>query len=169
MEPSAALTPAVLAAETWDIVGGDIPYFSSRVAARPLAPRPLPVLGRTKRALPTNGGWEACRQRIERLSPIDRDRQVWMTRLSFVTFDTPLEKPVAIAPPRADLDAIEAAARRIGDRLCALAVTRSGGASWLFPTLDDRSRLSPAVVGFDLYDGLAGIAVFLAALWVRTG
>jgi lantibiotic modifying enzyme len=71
-----------------------------------------------------------------------------MTRLSFVTFDAPLG---------------------IGDRLCAIAVTRSGGASWLFPTPDNRRRLSPAAVGFDHHDGLAWIAVFPVALSVRTG
>jgi lantibiotic modifying enzyme len=92
-----------------------------------------------------------------------------MARLSFVTFDKPLAKPTLPVMATPDHNAVDAAVRRIGDRLCALAIMRQGRASWLFPTLDDRIRLSPAVVGFDLYDGLAGIALFLGALSLRTG
>jgi type 2 lantibiotic biosynthesis protein LanM len=164
LDPSSALTPPVLAAETADLIDGDIPYFVSPVGS---SVRRWGGTGR--RILPPAGGWEACQRRLARLSPADRDRQLWMTRLSFVTFDKPLVRPVTPTATPAGSQAIEVAARAIGDQLCALAVERDGRASWLFAALDDRRRLSPAVVGFDLYDGLAGIAVFLAALWVRTG
>ena len=164
LEASPALTPRVAAAEVADLIDGDIPYFVSSVG-----PHRQRSGGKGREVLPPAGGWEACQRRLSRLSPADRDRQLWMTRLSFVTFQAPLTRRVMTVHHRAGPRAIEAAARAIGDRLCVLAIETNGRASWLFAALDDRRRLSPAVVGFDLYDGLAGIAVFLAALWVRTG
>ncbi len=169
LTPGASPGPAIEAADAADLFLGDIPYFSSQVGKRSLVQHLVPALGRRRGTLRPNGGWEACRQRVERLSSVDQDRQVWMARLSLVTFDTPLEKPAVTARELPDPSAVETAARGIGDRLCTLAIIRRGRASWLFPTLDDRVRLSPAVVGFDLYDGLAGIALFLGALWLRTG
>lgn len=163
LDPSPVLTPRVVAAEAADLIDGDIPYFASPVGSR------WRRVGAKERLLPPVGGWEACQRRLSRLSPADRDRQLWMTRLSFVTFEAPLARLAAPIATPARPQAMEAAARAIGDRVCELAVERDGRASWLFAALDDRQRLSPAVVGFDLYDGLAGIAVFLAALWVRTG
>ncbi|HXQ15254.1 MAG TPA: lanthionine synthetase LanC family protein, partial [Caulobacteraceae bacterium] len=148
--PQPGLRPsrAERAIERRALIGGDVPYFSVRVAA---------------------GGGRACRRRLAGFSADDKARQVWVARMALTSFETPLAKPPIRPAPAADADAIEAAARGIGERLSGLAIRRGGRASWLYPFLDGGVRLTPVGAGFDLYDGLAGIALVLGGLAARLG
>jgi class II lanthipeptide synthase len=161
VDESAAVRAAIEKSEIRDLLNGDIPYFRARVGGRSQrrkSARPV---------LPSNG-WQACRKRVTGLSLHDKQRQLWITQLSFVDLNAELPKS-SWRPRRIDETSIEKAAIAIGDRLCETAITESGRVSWLFPVIDDKIHLAPAVVGFDLYDGLAGIALFLGRLAVRTG
>jgi type 2 lantibiotic biosynthesis protein LanM len=136
--------------EVRDLMRGDIPYFTFRVGGR---------------------GWDACQRRLVAPGGADKARQRWIAEMSFVDFAAPIEKH---AMPRRRGDAatdavVEAQARALGDRLCELAVASAGRASWLFPSLSGGVRLTPTVMGFDLYDGLAGVGLFLGGLGARTG
>jgi lantibiotic modifying enzyme len=60
-------------------------------------------------------------------------------------------------------------AARIGDRICELAIEDGDRCTWLVPEMVNLRRLGTSVAGFDLYDGLSGIALFLAQLGALTG
>jgi lantibiotic modifying enzyme len=157
----------IVAREMRDLFAGDVPYFSAPLATKKKA-RPN-LLGATLTA-----GWQSSRERIADLSALDRQRQVWLTEMSFVNFARTLPRT---RPPRVrgSVKDLVHAATTIGDELCALAILRKGRASWLLPTLVEYpppqkiTKIVPAVAGFDLYDGLAGIGLFLARLYDQTG
>jgi lantibiotic modifying enzyme len=67
-------------------------------------------------------------------------------------------------PTIADRDRLLAAARAVGDRLESLALLGDGEASWIGLTLLDQRHWSIAPLGYDLYDGLPGVILFLAHL-----
>jgi len=162
-DPTHPSARAIRNAELVDLMNGDIPCFRGKVGRRSIHT----AKRSNSNMLLRSTGWHACKKRMEALSPADKERQIWITRMSLVRFDTPLERTSArsvAASPKA----IKAAASRIGDRLCDLAICKDGRASWLFPMLDNESHLAPAVAGFDLYDGLAGIALFLGRLACET-
>ncbi len=62
-----------------------------------------------------------------------------------------------------------AEARRVGDRIAALAARGRRDALWLALAPVGRSHWSFQPIGYELYNGLAGIAFFLAYLGARTG
>jgi type 2 lantibiotic biosynthesis protein LanM len=143
--------------EIAQLLDGDVPYFQARVGPRSrTGPNDLP-----------SKGWNACRERTSALSQREIDRQIWLTRVSFVGLNEELPKS-RWRPRAASRTALVEAASKIGDKLCDLAVTRRGRASWLFPILDETVHLVPAVTGFDLYDGLSGIGLFLGRLSLVT-
>jgi lantibiotic modifying enzyme len=67
-----------------------------------------------------------------------------------------------------DREALLAAAQAAGDRLEALCFRGAGGAGWVGLSCGAR-RWSLAPLGVDLYDGLPGVALFLAHLGALTG
>ncbi len=161
LDTAARMPASIRNAEIVDLLRGDVPYFQFPLSARS---------SRTDHAAKLRGvtqlsrRWPAFTRRLNSLTSIDRDRQIWIARTSFA-------KPDALHPPRVapaamvvNRAAIREHAIRIGDHLCDLAVVRDGRASWLFPMITADNRYTPATVGFDLHDGLAGIALFLARL-----
>jgi type 2 lantibiotic biosynthesis protein LanM len=111
----------------------------------------------------------SCR-RIAALGEEDLERQS-----AFIEASLNLARPAGtrLSPPReplreepgpADPDRLLAMATRLGRRLARLAIRDGGRVSWLHP---DSQGLRPIEV--DLYGGLAGIALFLAHLAVKTG
>ena len=139
------VTDTERATEVADLVAGDIPYFSFAVGG---------------------AGWRASRRRLRALDAADKARQLWIAEMTFVTLGQPLPpRPVAGRRGRAaDVGAIAVEARRIGERLSNLAIQTDGRASWLFPSLAGELRLEPVAAGFDLYEGLAGVGLFLGGL-----
>jgi lantibiotic modifying enzyme len=143
-------------------MNADVPYFCAWVGGRPSASRSDPA------CVVASGGWKAAANRVNGLSLKDKERQIWITRLSFVRFNRGLPKSTW-RRKRATRPVIAHAVRAIGDKLCELAIVKNERANWLFPMLDDTMHLVPAICGLDLYDGLSGVALFLGALHVQTG
>jgi lantibiotic modifying enzyme len=155
---------SLMAAEVDAILAGDIPFFVKRVSGRAaFAPG-----SRRRRFRLSGNGWLATRRRIAALSEQDRKRQTWIARTAFVGPGDELPRNRA-RPSRLDDGALIKLAASLGDRLCETAVTKGKAASWLFPSVGLDRRLTPAVADFDLYNGLAGIGLFLGRLACMTG
>lgn len=159
-------------AEQRDLRRGDIPIFSARSDSRHLWASDGECI---ENFLPDTG-LERTRRRAEGLSEEALARQTWVIRgsLTAVALEeravegTPtwtLEE-AAEAPSR---DELLAASRKAADRLAELSFHGVTDAQWLivqgFP--DNRWSLLPAEP--DLYNGLSGIALYLAYLGEVTG
>src|SRR5262249_34657596 len=110
------------------------------------------------------------RRRLGHLSADDLARQLWFIRASLATLTIDadqaqrptycLDKPQAAA----DRERLLAAVRTVGDRLEVLALRDAGDVSWIGLTHTNERYWSIAPSGIDLYDGLPGLALFLAYL-----
>jgi type 2 lantibiotic biosynthesis protein LanM len=149
LPPASPLPARRVRAEIAALKQGDVPYFLRRTGS--------------------DGPWRAHRARIAELSPVDKARQAWIARTCLASFEASLPAPAVRTSDAPVKAAIERAARAVGDQLCHLAFLDGRGASWLFPNVESAERLAPATTGFDLYDGLAGIGLFLTGLAARTG
>ncbi|TDC52494.1 type 2 lantipeptide synthetase LanM [Actinomadura sp. KC345] len=69
-------------------------------------------------------------------------------------------------PSAADL---VSAAQAIGDGLRARAIVAVDGATWTAPYLGRDRTITPRLMGYGLFDGTCGVALFLAALGRQTG
>jgi class II lanthipeptide synthase len=163
-DPVLSSQRALLKAEITDLMNGDVPCFRAKVGERIAI---SPTQPRRRARLPSEG-WHACQQRVAALGRLDKERQIWLIRMSFVDLKAyaPRTRVKYRIGNRAKLNA---AAKAVGDRLCELAIVGAGGASWAFPTVNEDGHLMPGTVGFDLYDGLSGIALFLGRLSYDTG
>jgi type 2 lantibiotic biosynthesis protein LanM len=152
-------------AETADLLACDIPYFVSTVASTNVCA----IGGQAVIALSGNA---EHRTRIEAMNEQDLERQEWLIR---VAMQDPMKEatsaainvvqPVDVPSP----ETLITTAARIGDRICELAIEDGDRCTWLVPELINLRRLGTTVAGFDLYDGLPGIALFLAHLGAMTG
>jgi type 2 lantibiotic biosynthesis protein LanM len=156
----------VISAERDDLQKGDIPIFTTRPSSRDLwtssRERITDFLDEPALA--------HVRRRVQQLSNPDLEKQVWFIRASLVTLSAdphrprrPTHPPTAPQSP-AGPDRLLEAVRAVGDRLEALALRAEADATWigLTPTRQQHWSLAPA--GLDLYDGLPGVALFLAYL-----
>jgi type 2 lantibiotic biosynthesis protein LanM len=147
--PPTPLPRAARLRERRAILRGDVPYFQAAVTA--------------------GGGWRASQRRLTGLSEEDKARQVWITRIACARLDASLPRPRRPArAARIDDDAILAAACCVADRLSALALSAGARASWIVPHPGTGVRLTPQPAYLDLYQGLAGIALFLGGLSLKS-
>jgi type 2 lantibiotic biosynthesis protein LanM len=150
-------------AEVADLLAGDIPYFASTVGRDDVSA----IGGQTPIVL---RGDAEQRAPLETMSEQDRELQTWLIR---VAMQDPVKEtaavPITRSVGRPSPETLIAAAARIGDRICNLAIEDSDQCTWLVLQWIDSRRLTTTVAGFDLYDGLPGIALFLAHLGVITG
>jgi type 2 lantibiotic biosynthesis protein LanM len=152
-------------AEAADLLACDIPYFFSTVGSSDVSA----IAGQAAIAVPADAEHRA---RIEAMNERDLERQEWLIR---VAMQDPEEEAAAAPMPIPDdlrvpsPATLIATAARIGDRLCELAITEGDRCTWLVPELVNSRRLATTVAGFGLYDGLSGIALFLAQLGAITG
>ncbi|MEB3319114.1 MAG: type 2 lanthipeptide synthetase LanM family protein [Cyanobacteriota bacterium] len=155
---------------------GDIPFFYTYTDS-------LDLFDHVDR--PLTGLFEetclsAVRRHLGRLDEADLARQIWFIQGAMTCQDIELDRGEGV--PRLSLGiapaapvALEAAylqeARRVGDRLAELALLDPAEtqASWLGLVLlrEKVWRIMP--LGIDLYNGLGGIALFLAYLHQATG
>jgi type 2 lantibiotic biosynthesis protein LanM len=163
---------ALIPAEHRDIEARDIPVFTTRPDSRDV----WTSRGERLTGLLDEPGLARARRRVERLGEADLERQRWFIRASLATLANGAEQALRMArrrsstAPSAEPGRLLAAAQQIGDRLAALAIRDDdGGASWIGLTLSSRSHWSLRPLWLDLYDGLPGIALFLAQLSQRTG
>jgi len=162
----------VVADECRDLWNGDVPLFHSRVGSRAIGsssgrsiPDFLPE--------PTDA---PVRRRLLDMSEADLDRQTWLIRASLATLDpgrTTMTREVrcSVSPTtaRTTRARLMAQACRIGERLEVLALRSGDEAGWIGLRHVGEDDWSVSPVGPDLYDGTAGIVLFLVHLGAVTG
>jgi type 2 lantibiotic biosynthesis protein LanM len=162
---------AAIAAERADLLNGDIPFFTTRPAARDL------WTSANERCADffEESGLGLVRRRLRQLGDRDLRQQLWFIHATLATLAPEVErapKPtVRVTEPHAaaDRERLLAAAQAVGDQLEMLALHGDQDVSWigLTRTPQDRATLRP--LGVDLYGGLPGVALFLAYLGTITG
>jgi type 2 lantibiotic biosynthesis protein LanM len=161
----------VIAAEIEDLQRGDIPIFTT-------SPNSRDIWTSANERIPdflNQSGLTLVRQRIEQLSNNDLEQQLWFINASLMTLDVAsdgarwgayeLIKPRTQATDKQLTDA----ACAIGDRLESLAKVSDDDVSWVGVALLNEKHWSLMPMGVDLYNGLPGIALFLAYLGATTG
>ena len=117
------------------------------------------------------------RRRVRRLSDTDLERQRWFIRASLSTLTMNGEHVQRAGyhqtEPKttASRERLLAAAQAAGERLEVLALRGDAHAeaSWIGLTLVGHKNWSLVPTGLDLYDGVPGVALFLAYLGEITG
>lgn len=152
----------------------DIPHFRIRPGSRSIV---LADGTEIPNALKVSG-IEAARQTIERLNETDLERQIGILKGAFLASRvriggdarTAVANTVQDSAPL-DSNRLLAEAERIGADIAGHALrSESDGAEWVgLCFLSDADRFQLDVLGDDLYEGCAGIAVFLAALHTVSG
>lgn len=115
--------------------------------------------------------WERLVQRLEHLDQAEIDRQCRLIQLSFNRGSSEGRRSLPWPSAGGVWSAIEAVERAVelGELICRKAIVRGGGAAWLgIVAVGREERLQYDTVGFDLYAGSGGIALFLAALFRAT-
>src|SRR6185503_19346028 len=162
-QPELAL---LIPAEQMDLQYGDIPMFSARPSSRHLWTS-------TGDQIPTaldDAPLALARGNLSRLSESDLSRQLWFIRSSLATISSS-KRPIVYTesseyeqPAPAKADQLITAAREIGDRLESIASVSDEIISWTgLVGVNDRSWLIMPL-SYDLYNGLPGVALFLAYL-----
>ncbi|MEO1347955.1 MAG: type 2 lanthipeptide synthetase LanM family protein [Cyanobacteria bacterium J06635_15] len=160
-------------AEITDLHHGDIPMFTTRPDSRDL----WTSSGEKIENFFEKTGMALVHQRLQQLSEVDLDKQLWFIHASLATLDGATRRrhvsvdypnnPQAIGQPPTvtkgqplKRQQLISAAQTIGDRLESLALRSEDDIAWL--GLSDNGAIMP--LGVDLYNGLPGIAMFLAYL-----
>jgi len=158
----------VIPAERADLHRGDIPNFTTRADSRDL----WTSAGEQVGDFFDQSGLDLVRRRLQQLNEDDLARQLWFVRASLATlsmdFDEALGYPLTEPQTTADRERLLAAARSVGDRLEELALRSERSASWIGLISSQKGFWSLVPLGFDLYDGLPGVAMFLAYLGALT-
>lgn len=161
----------VIQAEREDLWRNDIPVFTTT----PDSPH---LWTSTYACVPNffdQSGMALVRERLAQLSPDDLHRQCWFIRASFTTL---LMGKAELSMPTYALDnhdwiaeptQLIQAARLVGDRLDELAIRGSGDATWIGVAAVQERYWDLVPLGLDLYNGLPGVAFFLAYLGAVTG
>ncbi|HEV3117236.1 MAG TPA: type 2 lanthipeptide synthetase LanM, partial [Gemmataceae bacterium] len=162
----------LIAAEIADLWRGDIPYFSTRPASHD-------VWGSDGQCFAgefLRSGMEEVRRRLDQLGEKDLARQLWYLRASIATLmsesdgGTPSGYHLIESGPAADREGLLAASRAVADWITEQAVRGAAGdVSWIGLTLVRDEHYSLLPLGTDLYDGVPGVALFLAYLGKFTG
>lgn len=152
----------------------DIPHFSVRATDDRLT---FPSGRRVDQPFAISG-FECCRERLDRLDEEDCERQVYLIRASLFAQGATVVRPASPGPDRVSNttgprltagDAI-AVATVIADGLVDRAIRSADGtATWLsfaYHREIHRFRMQP--IGDALFDGRAGTALFLAAMYQAT-
>jgi len=162
---------SVFLSEVAALEDGDIPYFQIACDGRSLCD----AAGVLVEDFATEPSLTRVRRRIRDLSGSDLRRQTTIIRSAFAisAIDAPHSDTVLQMPSRrmnGDTDFL-GLAKRIADDLHANAIFGADGStSWIGPmSFPQTDRVEYQVVGASLYDGVCGIAVFLAALHRVTG
>jgi type 2 lantibiotic biosynthesis protein LanM len=162
----------LIPAEIEDLWRGDVPLFTTRPDSRDL----WAGHDRHFKDLLTESGLECARRRVARLGPDDLKRQLWFLRSSLSTLASSA-RPAArtraassqVTPATATREQLLAAACAIGDRLAETAYHGSGDISWIGLSTVREQQWVLLPLGFDLYDGVPGVGLFLAYLGAVSG
>ncbi|MEU7589950.1 type 2 lanthipeptide synthetase LanM family protein [Micromonospora sp. NPDC049230] len=170
--PDLVANVAVATSEVWQLTQGDIPFFWTRPNSRDLHDeRGVLVPGFFPRS-----GLTLVEERLATLSPDDLRRQSWAVTASMAAMqigDKPRDPEPRVRPLPADVideSLAYRAAVRIGDRLLSTAV--GGGADrpmWLTLNIMADRYWNVVPTGYESFNGLCGIAIFLGQLGAQTG
>ncbi len=156
----------IVQAECQALRAGDIPMFTTTPTARDLWSEHDHKICDVF----TETGMELVRRRLERLCEDDLATQLWFIRASLATLPK-ITHHVARVTPRVSAqpaaltrEELLAQAMAIVDRLDMTALRDAEEVSWLGITLVHEQYWSLTPLGADLYDGLPGVALFLAYL-----
>jgi len=157
-------------AELVDLERCDVPRFSTRPDSRDL----WSASGERIPEILSETGLERAGGRLGSFGEADLARQSWLIGAALAAAGASAEpdRPRRALPRddgRIDASRWIDAARRVGDRLETLALPYEPGVTWfgVHHVEHDHWRIDTA--GFDLYNGLGGIALFLAHLGAVTG
>ena len=165
-EPSLA---RLIPHEKADLLAGDIPHFTTLADSS----HAYSSKGQLIRNFFPISGLEAARRRLSALSEDDLARQRWYIQAALATVakgpntaTTRVDSAPAEPPDRQQLLDMACA---IGARLDRLALRAGGEASWLGVALIEDRHWEIGPTDLDLYNGLPGVALFLAHLGSITG
>lgn len=164
----------VIESERADLLSGDIPFFLTLVSSRDLY---------TSRAVCiqnfcAQSGLDTVMQRLRSLDEHDLLRQVWIIQASLATMTGESYQHRQLRMPALQLRApsfqatsehLLDMAQTIGRRLDTLAVRDARHVHWLGMSLGSNYEWQISPAGNDLYNGLSGIALFLAYLGESEG
>lgn len=161
----------LIPAERADLLRGDIPKFTARPTSRDL----FTSRGEIISGFFQEASLDLARKRIQLLSEEDLERQLWIIEASFtsLSLDTHVagKHGLQLRPTgeRVTSQDLLDEARAIGTRLKKLALVRGERVNWpgVIEMNGKEWYLLPA--GPDLYNGLPGIALFLAYLGHLSG
>jgi type 2 lantibiotic biosynthesis protein LanM len=164
--------------ERAELADGDVPLFTARPGSLDL----WSSMGERMPGFFAGTGLERVRRRLETLGEADLTRQLSTLRAALALLPAAARQGSGVssfslpAPRGASRDAgggekgeLLAAARAVGDRLDILAWRAGDRVGWLGLKPAQEGRWSIAPLGADLYDGLPGIALFLAQLGACSG
>lgn len=160
----------IIPAELEDLQQGDIPMFGTRPSSSDI----WSSSNKQIHELFTQPGLEFVKNHIQQLSDRDLERQLWFISASLTTLcigvDRRQRQTYHLAEPEtiADGEQLRWAAQAVGERLEALALHSENNVNWLGLTLEKERYWSLLPLGLDLYDGLPGVALFLAYLGAIT-
>ncbi|MCP3802646.1 type 2 lanthipeptide synthetase LanM family protein [Allokutzneria sp. A3M-2-11 16] len=156
---------AFVEAERKDLWRNDIPLFTVGVSGGPVrAADGDPLRGVTVRP-----GMDIAHEVLDRLGPDDLELQTWLIRTA-VTSET-IRSELTVAHQRhesapaahpVDRTRLADAADAIAERVAALAISADDEAVWLGCSTGRSGNYSVGLLGNGFYDGLTGIATFLA-------
>lgn len=169
------LLAATVASERADLARRDVPMFTTRVDSRDL----WSSRGQRLPGLLARSGLDEARRRLARLGPADLARQRWLIEAAFAARVDGTDAPHArvrwrladLAPALTPAPAAYlAAAAEVADVVAGLACP-GAEPTWfgLTPSAADPGRWAPTPLGPHLYDGIAGVALFLAHAGRLTG
>ena len=160
--------------ERRDLNQGDIPVFKTKSNS-------CHLWSSTKKQIPNFfevSGLERVKHHLSQLTQENLTQQLWFIRASFATLmvnQTPATSRNEKHPSLSSYSLNEEQhlrnhehllinAKAIGDRLESLALCGDNAVTWFGLNLINKRYWEPMPLGVDLYDGLAGIALFLAYL-----
>lgn len=157
--------------EAEDLWAEDVPLFTTQASSRDVRT----VSGRLIEGLLPESGVDRVRRTVTALGPAHRERQLWIASAHLATRSTgtgPITAEAGPAAGAADEELCEralAAAQGIADRIEAASYRNAGRIGWLGLDFSASGRWSVAPLGVELYNGYAGVALFLAQLAAVTG
>ena len=149
-----------------DLSGRDIPLFTTCPSSHDL----LTSSGQTIADFFPDTGMALVHRRLRRFGESDCARQLWFIRASLATKAMGREparlptRPCRKVRTDASRQHLIASAEAAGERLDALALQSGEDTSWIGLTLTAKGNWALVPLGLDLYDGLPGVALFLAYL-----
>jgi type 2 lantibiotic biosynthesis protein LanM len=156
----------VIPAERADLYNGDIPLFTARPSSRDL----WSSSGERITGYLAEPPLRLIERHVQDLRDDDLAKQLWLVRASLATLSQESaqgyqrRRPRLAPHRRVDRGRLFAAAETVGRRLHTLAVEPDGGVSWIGLTFTNERAWSLAPLGPELYDGVSGVALFLAHL-----